>query len=129
MDRDNLVSEARARIIWGDSASDVRYFLISSGLPESDANARIREFSLERNQEVRKCSIRRILVGAALVLPGAFEVYLLLGKAPIHGSLVGHGRAMGFAFALALYGLWKMTNGIIGIIRPQSEHDSIADMK
>ena len=44
---------------------------------------------------------------AALVLPGAFEVYLLLGKARIHGSLVRHGRGKGFAFVLALYGLWR----------------------
>jgi hypothetical protein len=39
MNPDQLIMEARARIIWGESSSSVRDFLISNGISDMDADA------------------------------------------------------------------------------------------
>jgi hypothetical protein len=46
MSPDKIISEARARIIWGESSSSVRYFLISNGISDSIADARLKEFAI-----------------------------------------------------------------------------------
>lgn len=128
-ERDSLISEARARIIWGDSTSGVRYFLTSNGLSALEADEQIRQLALERNREVRKSSSRSIVLGVALMLPGAFALYFVFGGSHVHGSLLRTARGIGFSLAFAGYGLWKVVNGIAGLIRPQSEHGSITDVQ
>jgi len=49
MNPDDLIVEARARIIWGDEPLSVRYYLTSNGMSAADADAQIKQFTLERN--------------------------------------------------------------------------------
>ncbi len=132
---DKIVSEARARIIWGESFSSVRAFLVSNGVSDADADAKILEFVLERNREIRSIGIRSILLGVLLagsaggvlcwiatwiLPPGAAKVYGLGGRSIIAGIIV-----LG---AIALYGLWRLVRGVVYLVRPQSEHKSIPDI-
>jgi len=50
---DKFISEARARIIWGEPSLTVRDFLISNGVSDLVADAKVEEFMLERNRELR----------------------------------------------------------------------------
>jgi len=135
MNADKFITEARARIIWGEASSSVRDFLVSNGISQAVADTRVQEFVLERNREIRGIGIRGILVGVLLtgaaggalywifawiLPPGAARVYGLGGKGIITGVIV-----LG---AIALYGLWRLAKGIICIVRPQSARKSIPDI-
>jgi len=132
---DKIVSEARARIIWGESFSSVRAFLVSNGVSDAEADAKIQEFVLERNREIRSIGIRSVLVGGLLagsaggglywiatwiLPPGAAGVYGLGRRNIITGVIV--------LAAIDLYGLWRLVKGIVYLVRPQSEHKSIPDI-
>ena len=132
---DKIVSEARARIIWGESSLSVRAFLVSNGVSEAFADAKIAEFVLERNREIRSLGIRSVVVGVLLagsaggvlywiatwiLPPGDAKVYGLGGRSTITGVVA--------LAAIALYGLWRLVKGVVYLVRPQSEHKSIPDI-
>jgi hypothetical protein len=41
MNTDDLIVEARARIVWGDEPASVRSFLTSNGMAAAEADAKI----------------------------------------------------------------------------------------
>jgi hypothetical protein len=49
---ENIMTEARARIIWGESPHSVRDFLVSKGVSVDAADKKLLEFELERNREL-----------------------------------------------------------------------------
>jgi hypothetical protein len=130
-----LMTEARARIIWGESGASVRDFLVTNGIAEADADAKIKEFSAERNATIRQMALRSVLIGAGVTV-AAFGGLALIFAHPEHarfyfnnrlgyrsgGTLIG-----GLIFA-GVYGLWKLVKGILDLVRPQSEEGSIPDM-
>jgi hypothetical protein len=125
MSPDKLISEARARIIWGESSSSVRDFLISNGISDSIADTRLKEFAIERNRELRKIGLRNILIGIVLTAPAGITLYVAF----LHGSLSsGIIKALAFVFLAGCYGLWKLVKGLVYLVRPQSEHKSIPDI-
>ncbi|HXD00599.1 MAG TPA: hypothetical protein VN048_14760 [Verrucomicrobiae bacterium] len=132
MDPDKLITEARARIIWGEEISSVRDYLTSNGMSEMDANAKIQEFNLERNREIRGIGLRNTLIGAALFGGAAIGIYLFVTNGHNHSGFGyghhGYGGALGGLAIAGVYGLWKLMKGIIYLIRPQSEHESIPDI-
>ena len=119
-----LFSEARARIIWGESCSSVRDFLISNGISAADADAKIETFFKERNTELRKMGIRNILVGVVLVPGAGIAVFLCLRP----GNSSGFARSAAFCMLGVFYGIWKLYTGIIYFVFPRSEHRSIPDI-
>jgi hypothetical protein len=127
MSADKFIAEARARIIWGEAASSVREFMISNGISTLVADARLREFEVERRQELRKIGLRNVLVG--IVLAGAagitFYIALPLGS----GFTSGWTRALALVLLAGVYGLWKLVKGVVYLVRPQSEHRSIPDIE
>ena len=124
---DNVMTEARARIIWGEASSSVRDFLIANGVPVSDANAKVTEFESERKRELRRIGIRNVLIG--IVLTGAAGVTLYIGLAQGSGFSSGWTRALALVLLAGVYGVWKLAKGIIYLVRPQSEHKSIPDIE
>ena len=113
----------------------VRDFLTSNGISETVAGAKVREAVLERNREIKSIGVRNTLMGVVLtgaagsvlywistwiLPPGSARVYGLGGNSIIAGAVV-----LG---VILLYGLWKLANGIIYLVRPQSEHKSIPDI-
>jgi hypothetical protein len=125
MDPDKLIIEARARIIWGEEVSSVRDFLISNGMSKMDADAKIKEFNLERNQEIRGIGLRNLLIGLALTGGAGLMIYLIATNRHSYRS----GRGIVPFAVLGIYGLWKLSKGIFYLLRPQSEHKSISDME
>jgi hypothetical protein len=128
VDAKNLLIEARAKIIWGEAAESVREFLISNGMSGPEADEQIKAFSLERNREIRKLGIKNTLIGAVLIAVSGITIPFLLAIPPNHGYYLDAGRGVAILVLVGLYGLWKLTNGIIYLVRPQSEHQSITDL-
>ena len=125
---DDLIVEARARIIWGDEPASVRCFLASNGVAAAEADAKIKELTLERNAEIRKLGIRDVMIGVVLMAAAIIFFYMLFARLHIP-SLTGRSASGYGVLALAaLYGLWRLVNGIIRLARPKSEHGSIPDI-
>ena len=126
MPPDKVITEARARIIWGDSTASVREYLVSNGISSSVADAKLAEFSLERNRELRRIGFRNLLVG--VLLTGASGVTLWIAmphSTPTSGIVTG----LAVVFMAGCYGLWRLVTGIVYLVRPQSEHKSIPDIE
>lgn len=129
MNTDDLMVEARARIVWGDEPSSVRNFLISNGMSAMDADAKLRDLIRERNEEIRRLGVRDVLIGIALL--GSAGIFFSLFKFSQTPHMMfrtrGYG-AVGLPVLMALYGLWRLITGLIRLIRPKSEHGSIPDI-
>jgi hypothetical protein len=128
MDTEKLITEARAKIIWGEPAESVRVFLTSNGMSGSEADELIKAFNLERNREIRKKGIKDTLIGAVLTVGSGISIYYMLTRSEIPHSSTSAGRGLGVLMLAGGYGLWKLVNGIIYLVRPQSEHQSISDL-
>ena|SRR5579859_3954091 len=124
----NILSEARARIIWGESSSCVRDYLTSNGIPNADADAKIKEFNLERNAEIRRLGVRNIVIGVALIGTAGIMLYSLFASSHIPSLTVSSAKGYGIVVLAGVYGIWKLVNGIVCLVRPQSEHESIPDI-
>src|SRR5437588_12551549 len=92
---DDLIVEARARIIWADEPASVRYFLTSNGMAAAEADAKIEELTLERNAEIRTLGIRDVLIGVVLMAPAIIFFYLLFARSHISSLTVRSGKGYG----------------------------------
>ncbi len=128
MYKEQLISEARAKIIWGEAAESVRDFLTSSGMPGPEADEQIKAFNQERYQEIRKMGVKNTLIGAVLTAVSGSLIYLLLATPEGHQWSTSSGKALGVLMLGAGYGFWKLTKGITYLVRPQSEQKSITDL-
>lgn len=133
MNNNDLIVEARARITWGEEADSVRLFLISNGMSEGEANALINDLTLDRHLEIRKLGIKDVFIGISLL--GAVGVYLYLFIDSAMDSTIRDRRRDGwYAFFIILalysffYGLWRLMNGIIRLVRPKHDEGSIPDI-
>jgi hypothetical protein len=129
MDTEKLITEARAKIIWGEDAESVRDFLTSNGMSGLEADEQIKAFNHERNLEIRKKGIIDTLIGVVLTGVSGTLIYYMLTASEIPQSSTRAGRGLGILMLGAGYGLWKLVNGIIYLVRPQSEHQSISDLE
>ena len=125
MNADKLISEARARIIWGEPSLTVRDFLISNGVSDLIADAKLKEFMLERNRELRRIGLRNVRVGGLLSGAAGITIYM---ASPLASASSGLIKALAVVLLAGLYGLWKLVKGAVYLVRPQSEHESIPDI-
>jgi hypothetical protein len=133
MTADKAFTEARARIIWGESTLSVRGFLLLNGVPDTVADAKIREFIAERNTEIRGRGVRDIFTGVILMIA---STGVLLYPVFVYGprfitlwfSLRATLTGMIALVFIGLCGTWKLLRGIIYLVRPQSERKSISDI-
>jgi hypothetical protein len=122
MHPDKTISEARARIIWGEPFSSVRDFLTSNGIPAADAEAKIKVFYLERGREIRKIGVRNILIGLVVIgiAPGIlYDISFMMNHLT---------RSILCSLPFVVYGAWKLVIGAIYLIRPQLVKKSISDI-
>jgi hypothetical protein len=122
------LSEARAKIIWGEPPAAVRDYLLQKGLSPAEADAKVREFVKERNAEIRLCAIQKILLGSALLIFAAVCAYFLCTARRLSTSTSG-GKAFGMILLAGIYGLWKLVDGIFYFIRPQADEESVSDLE
>ena len=128
MNTDALIVEARARITWGEEPGSVRVFLISNGLSAAEADAQLKELMLERNADIRRLGIRDVIIGGVLFGLAGLFFYLLFMASHTHSVSARHARGFAVPVIAAAYGLWRLVNGIVRLVRPQSEHESISDI-
>jgi hypothetical protein len=128
MNSENLIVEAKARIIWGDEPESVRSYLISNGMSDAEANVKIRELTMERNAEIRKVGLRDVLVGMVLIGAAGAFFYSILASSHLPSVSGTRGKAYGILVIAAVYGLWRLMNGIVRLVRPISDHESIPDI-
>lgn len=125
MSVDKVISEARARVIWGEPVLNVRDFLISHGVAAAIAEDKLKEFVLERNRELRLIGLRNLLIGAVLCGAAGVTLYLSFAIAGAGAAIV---KALAVVLMAGIYGLWKLVQGIVYLIRPQLEYRSMPDI-
>jgi preprotein translocase subunit SecF len=108
--------------------SSVRSFLLSNGLSDTEADVKIKEFVAERNAEIRKIGIKNVIIGLVLLIVAVILIYMA-ATATSYSTVRGRGSALGFGLFAGLYGLWKLVNGIIYLVRSQSEEKSITEIE
>jgi hypothetical protein len=126
MPSDKVITEARARIIWGDSADSVRDYLVSNGISRSVADAKVAEFTLERKRELRRMGLRDLSVGILLSAASGVTLWIAMPQASATSGVV---MGLAVVFMAGCFGLWKLWTGIVYLVRPQSEHKSIPDIE
>jgi hypothetical protein len=122
-----ILSEARAKIIWGESPASVRDDLVSHGLSSAEADAKIKEFKAERNATIRKVGLKSTIVGTVLVLATGWICYVCFKNSKFQWNRYAV-RNIATIVLVGLYGCWKLFNGIIYLVRPQSEDKSITEI-
>jgi hypothetical protein len=122
-----LLSEARARIVWGESPATVRDYLITNGMSDLDADAKVKEFKAERNAEIRRIGLRNTVIGGAIMGVAGLTFYPCYNYFdPLSYSA---GARIIIAFSIGgLYGLWRLAKGLAYFIRPQSEEKSLTEI-
>lgn len=128
MQRDTLITEARAKIIWGEPSSSVRYFLISNGMSVDDADAVMRQFLEERASEIRKTGIRDMIIGAVCIIASGFVFYRSFVERFSGTNVFAPDiEAAAGATPVVLFGIWRFVRGCIYLVRPQSDTKSLAE--
>jgi hypothetical protein len=122
------LSEARAKIIWGEPPAAVRDYLLQKGLSPEAADAKVREFVRERNAEIRLCAVQKILLGSALLIFAGSCICFLSTAKRVSASTSG-GKAFGTILLAGFYGLWKLVDGLFYFIRPQADEESVSDLE
>ena len=128
MNPDELNVQAKARIIWGEDPAAVRGFLTSNGMSAAAAAAKIKEFTLDRNQEIRSLGIKSIVIGAVVLGVAGFLCYLMFASPRMASVSTRSAKGYGGIGVLGLYGLWKLVGGINHLVRPRAEHGAILDL-
>ncbi|HVU27909.1 MAG TPA: J domain-containing protein [Verrucomicrobiae bacterium] len=123
MKPDKLIWEARARIIWGESPSSVRNFLISNGISEMDADAKIGEFIFEKNAELKNDAVKEIFSGTILLIAsGGVLLWIIFAGGLEHTYFFA--RIASILVFIGLYGVWKLINGLISLVQAQFKYQS-----
>ena len=124
MTPEQVITEARARIIWGDSAASVRDYLLSNGISDTSADARLAEFVAERDAERRARGLRDVLTGLLLLVAsgGVLLVPLLIYGRSFSWSVVLGGfrglvPSLIMLVAIVLFGSFKLLRGVFSICK------------
>lgn len=125
MGPDKVITEARARVIWGESLAEVHEFLITNGVSAEDAQRWLRGFESERNRELRRIGLRNTVVGALLTGSAGVTLYFAWTVA---SATLGIVKVLAVVLLAGLYGLWLLVKGIVYLVRPQMEQRSIPDI-
>src|SRR5215475_13116670 len=90
IDREKVETEARARILWGDSREEAIAYMVVQGISRPEATAFVDEIMKERVQSIRGSGLRRILVGVPLTCVPfiAWFTFLAVHRIPIKGFAV-----------------------------------------
>ena len=116
---EKLAWEARAKIMWGDSASEVKDWLTDSGLSSQQIRDILARSLEERDAEFRKRGLSEIIIGLAIAVGAVVAVVGLLAAAgiSIFSPLSMRGGFVGFGLLVTLYGLFRLGRGVRWAIR------------
>jgi hypothetical protein len=119
IDRDKAEKEARAKIMWGDSAEQVASYLTVQGLGRDEAVEIAQGIFQERAAIVRSNGIKKIVIGLVLVcVPvAAYLVFHARGRFPIRFSI--------WCYIIGIYGAYMFITGILAVVSPKTEKGAI----
>ncbi|MFO1475162.1 MAG: J domain-containing protein [Verrucomicrobiota bacterium] len=113
---EKLFWQARARIVWGESARSVRTFLIANGVAQSLADERIAAFLQEKHADMRRSGCRDLLQGLALACASGGVLFYILNYGTAALGAIGSAGAP--LLLITIYGLWKSLEGLGSILEP-----------
>lgn len=123
------LAQAHAMITWGESPEAVSRYLLSNDVSTREAEECIALLREERHREIRRSGIRKLLIGVVVV--GVSVCGLVFLWDTIQNRSPGR-RSGGGLFVLLLLGLFfgigKLVDGVIYLIRPQLESKAISEI-
>ncbi len=121
LSREQLETQARAKILWGEEPEQVVTYLISYGLDAQDAWGMVQEMQAERRATIRASGIKKIIIGVPLIFVpvGAWFAFQHAGYISI--------KLFGITIAIGVFGAWKLISGIFNLAFPDSEQGDLAD--
>ena len=119
--RDQVETEARAKILWGEEPITVLAYLRSNGLTQDEAVELMEAFQAERRATVRGNAVKKIAIGGTLILV-PIGAYFVLMTGPI--MLI---KSFALTVAVGLAGLWMLADGILKLVSPDSQKGDLAD--
>jgi hypothetical protein len=121
IDRDRIITEARAKVFWGDPTDQVTIFMMSQGFDHPEASALVAGMYRERLANLRGIGLRRVFVGGGMICVPivAFFVYRHLGYLPI--------KLFAIKVGVGLWGLVMFTRGAIQLLAPRLGSEDLAD--
>ena len=117
MTASQAITEARARIIWGESPPSVRNFLISNGISGVVADTKLDEFLREKNADIRQDSIREILSGVVLLGASGGVLFWVVWRGLLISWYAYFPTSAAILICIGLYGVWKLIKGFISLVQ------------
>jgi len=121
MRRNQALTDARARIFWGEPPVEAIKHLMSQGIPYEEAAALVAPMIQERHATLRGVGLRKTLIGAGLVCVPILAWFGFVSVGYISLKLFA------LPVMVGLYGGWLLINGIITLVAPKSESGDVAD--
>jgi hypothetical protein len=118
-ERAELVREAKAKMIGGESAEQVAAFLTVKGFDRIEATELARGFYKERASIVRSNGVKKTIVGLMLMLV-PFIAYFIIKDS---GHLMI--RRFFWAYGVGIAGGYLFVSGLIMILAPKSETGTV----
>ncbi|HZP59224.1 MAG TPA: hypothetical protein VFB27_02790 [Opitutaceae bacterium] len=109
-----IVTEARAKLVWGEPPAKVLAYLREKNLGDKDAMEALRELLAENAQDRRRDGFKKILGGAFLILLPIG--YYLLARTVGFIQL----KLFSILILLGIIGIWRCLDGIFMILRPNT---------
>jgi len=125
MEDRQFIFEARAKILWGESPDAVLAFLRDQGQDEKSARELLARFARERIAAIRDSAVRRLVIGALLMLVPVFW-YLLIFARTSNLLFVPDTKPFAYAIVVGLIGLGIFANGLVAYFRPSSQKGDLS---
>ncbi|HSI09506.1 MAG: hypothetical protein ACAH89_07165 [Rariglobus sp.] len=122
MDIQNLIRNARAKIMWGESRQSVLEYLQQNEIGDKDAIGYIDALFQARAADIRKTGIKKIVIGIFFValLLAYLAISMFIGAIEI--------KLLAMTGISALAGTWKIIEGISYILKPGSESGDLSSI-
>jgi hypothetical protein len=112
---DQLLVEARAKIIWGESPASVHAWLLANGLGEKSARDLLARLARERAATIRNLAVDKIVRGLLLMLVPVAGLVVFLCIGLIFEKILAVLMVIGF------FGLWKFVSGLVELFFPSTK--------
>jgi len=115
------LTEASAKISWGDAPQEVAKFLMLHGFSAADANAEAQKLYLERVAAIRGRGVIKLFAGIGCMLVPVIALATMLYSGVIYI------KALAITIMVGLWGLWLTIKGIFMLAAPKSESGDIEE--
>ena len=116
-------TEARAKIIWGESPESVMEFLRGKGCSPYEARDLVDSFLQERRASLRQEGFKKVALGSALLAASIIGCVIIL---TIQLDHIETGKAIGLIALPGVYGAWKLIDGATLILSPDTTRGDLA---